>query len=487
MKKLPSEILAKYEAVIGLEIHVQLSTQSKMFATEAAGLAPGPNRHVSLIAMAHPGALPSINLGGVEKAVRFGMAIHGEIAQTCYFDRKHYFYPDSPKGYQMTQDGKPYCMGGRIEFPMPDGEIRGIDLHHIHIEEDAGKSLHQAGKPYTQVDLNRAGTPLIEIVTLPTLHEPEEAGALMAEVRRLVRYLDVGDGDMEKGNLRCDANISIRPKGVKTLGTRAEIKNVNSINFVIRALKYEFQRQVQLVEAGEEIVQETRTWDAQAGKTFGMRDKENAHDYRYFPEPDLLPIHLSEAWMSARKAELLELPIDRYRRYLEAGLSVNESLALIEQIQLSAYFDQLVEQVDSSKTAANWLLGPVKAFLNQSGQSIEQFPLGVDQLVELITWVKKGQFSRQVAIAQVLPAWVESPSAPLERIAQQLDLLGKPEADEIGKILQEVLDAFPKEANRLKQGEMKLIGFFIGQANKKFKGKADPKAIKTAVMEWAKS
>ncbi|MEM7658888.1 MAG: Asp-tRNA(Asn)/Glu-tRNA(Gln) amidotransferase subunit GatB [Bacteroidota bacterium] len=473
-----------YQTVIGLEIHVQLATQSKIFATEAVSFAVAPNHQVSAITMAHPGALPFINGDCIRLAVTMGLATNCQIRRQSYFARKNYFYPDLPKGYQLSQDDQPICYEGLVQVPMPDGSLLEVRLERIHLEEDAGKSIHDQSPEYTQIDLNRAGTGLIEMVTFPDLRSAEEAGALMAEVRRLVRYLGVSDGNMQEGSLRCDANVSVMPKGSETLGTRVEIKNINSISQVIRAIQYESKRQVDCIEAGQTIYQETRTWNVDRQQSQPMRHKETADDYRYFPEPDLQPVHVSESLIQELKVQQPELPYQRFLRYSGTyQFPLNEATALIEQREFSEYFEGLSQALDSPKTAANWVLGPIRSYLNEQGIDITAFPVPIEQIQKLIQLVENGAISHSAAREQLFPALLEHPSQDPEDLAKAMDLLMTSLGDELAAEMTKLIEAHPKEVKRYQAGKKQLASFFVGQLMKAFKGKANPKEVNQVVRE----
>ncbi|MEM7372188.1 MAG: Asp-tRNA(Asn)/Glu-tRNA(Gln) amidotransferase subunit GatB [Bacteroidota bacterium] len=478
----PSPSPPVWQAVIGLEIHVQLNTRSKVFATEASGFQKNPNQHVSSISLAHPGALPSINQECLQLAVLMGLATNCKIHQHCHFARKNYFYPDLPKGYQLSQDQTPICYEGKLSFPLQDGSSSTIRIHQIHIEEDAGKSIHDQHPSQTFIDLNRAGVGLIEIVTEPDLRTAIQAGAAVAEIRRIVRYLGVSDGNMETGNLRCDANVSIMPVGNKEFGTRVEIKNINSISHVIKAIEHEIDRQIQWVEAGNSVIQETRTWNVDLQRTQPMRDKETADDYRYFPEPDLLPVFISDEDILASKARIPPLPAERFIRYHHTyGLPLNESMALIEDRTFSDYFESLLDLNQTPKASANWLLGSVRAHLNEHQLSIDEFVLQPAQLNTIIELIQSGQITHHAAKEQLLPAMIKQPQTAALELARELDLLIESKQNELEAAMDRLIEKFPNETARYRSGKKKLLGFFVGQLMREFKGKADPKEVNQVV------
>ena len=472
-----------YQPVIGLEIHVQLNTRSKVFATEDFVFGGPPNAYVSPISLAHPGALPSLNQACIEQTIKLGLATHCEIDRYCYFARKNYFYPDLPKGYQLSQDQRPLCTDGYLDVPQADGQLRRVTLERIHLEEDAGKSIHDLDPVDSLIDLNRAGTGLAEVVTRPDLRSAAEAGALLAEMRRLVRYLEVSDANMEEGNLRCDANVSVMPTGATQYGTRVEIKNLNSISNLIRAVTYEIGRQIDLLESGQAVVQETRTWDPATQQTLPMRDKEMAADYRYFPEPDLLPLHLSADLLHDLGAGLPELPTARFQRYVAAGIAINEAFTLIEQRAFSDYFEALQARVGDPKAAANWLLGPVRSHLNATGEDIAGFPVAPAALAALMALVDQGQVSLPAAREQVFPALVAAPATSPLALAQQLGVMLESQASALAEAMDALMAAHPDEVARFQAGKKQLQGFFVGQLMRQFRGKADPQEVNAVVRQ----
>ncbi len=407
-------ILSQYEVVIGLEIHCQLLTESKIFASDANAFGAEPNTHISVITLGHPGTLPKLNRKAVEYAIRMGLACGSEITRHNVFARKNYFYPDLPKGYQLSQDKGPICVGGGVPVTVKDPQTgtpykTTIQLHHIHLEEDAGKSIHDGMTGVTRLDYNRAGTPLIEMVTEPSIRTADEAGQYLAEVRRLVRYLDICDGNMEEGSLRCDVNVSIRPKGATHLGTKVEVKNLNSIRNVMRAIDSEFLRQVQLTETGGRIVQETRTFDAATGLSYAMREKETMNDYRYFPDPDLTPLVISDEWLASVQAGMPLLPAALYQTDDEHyGLPDYDALVLTDAKELADYFEDVCIHTTNYKAASNWIMGPVKGHLNEKSLRDRQFPVSAERLAALITLIDAGKVS-QTAAQQVFTLMIEQP------------------------------------------------------------------------------
>jgi len=467
---------AGYEATIGLEIHVQLNTESKIFSSDSNAETDEPNTHVSAISLGHPGTLPMLNEAAVEKAVLMGLACGCDITRHNYFDRKSYFYPDLPKGYQTTQDKTPICVGGKIELIGKELAQEAVSLHHIHLEEDAGKSIHDDGSS-TMIDLNRAGTPLIEMVTNPSIKGPEEAAACLQEIRRMVRYLGIGDANMEKGEMRCDTNISIKRKGDSELGAKVEIKNMNSFNNVRKAAYYELERQLDLILKGEEIAVETRTFNPDEGKTYGMRFKETMNDYRYFPCPDLPPLQLEESFIAALKPKAEVQPSAFRKRFQqEYQLSDYDVAILTEEKETAIYFDVLCHQVKESKSAANWLNGPIRALQNEGNQSLSEIGLTPESLAELINLVDNGKVVYKTAVQQLLPELLKGEKSAAI-LAEQMNLLVEKDSGELQSIIQEVLISLPKEVEAYKKGKKKLIGLFMGEVMKETRGKATPKDV----------
>jgi aspartyl-tRNA(Asn)/glutamyl-tRNA(Gln) amidotransferase subunit B len=472
----------QYEAVIGLEVHVQLLTNSKLFCGDAAAFGAAPNTHISPITLAHPGTLPRINRAAINYALRLGIALGCEITTYNYFARKNYFYPDLPKGYQVSQHTTPICRNGTVAI-VADGQSRTIPLNRIHMEEDAGKSLHDITANYTCIDLNRAGVPLLEIVTEPALHSAEEAFAFVTELRRLVRWLGICDGNMEEGSMRCDANVSIRRKGETRLGTKVEVKNLNSIRNVKRAITHELSRLVTLTESGGTIVQETRSFDAEAGTTFSMRTKEEADDYRYFPEPDLTPFVLTAAYLDAVKATIGVLPAMAETRYRELGLSATDAAQLCQEKEVMQYYDAVIAATTAYKAAANWMLGPVRSYLNDNGISITAFPLPPTGLAALTDWVESGKTNFSTASSRIFPVLVNDPAQTTEQVALSLDLVQESDATAIVQWVEEVLMAMPDKVSEYRKGKKGLLGLFVGEVKKKSKGKADIKMVNTLLEQ----
>lgn len=477
----------KYETVIGLEVHAQLLTRSKLFCGDSIAFGAEPNTHVSPITLGHPGTLPKMNRKAVEFAVKMGLACHCEIETDNWFARKNYFYPDLPKGYQVSQHTTPVCKGGYVVIDI-DGNEKKIRLNRIHMEEDAGKSLHDIDEVNTSVDYNRAGTPLIEIVSEPDLRSGEEAYAYLSEVRKLVRYLDICDGNMEEGSLRCDANISVRLKGDEKLGTRVEVKNLNSIRNVKRAIDAESARLIQLLERGEKIMQQTRSFDAATGTTFAIRDKEDADDYRYFPEPDLAPFHLSREFIEDIGKAIPVLPRERVMKYAsELKLPVYDARVLTEEKEVADFFEKAITVSPHYKAMANWILGPVKTWMNESGKTITDFPLHPEKIAALAELVESGQVSFSAASGKLYSELLKNPDDDPLRLATKLDLLKQSDMSDIAPVIDMVLEKFADKVTEYKKGKKGLLSLFTGEVMKQSKGKADPKIVNTLLLEKLKN
>jgi aspartyl-tRNA(Asn)/glutamyl-tRNA(Gln) amidotransferase subunit B len=466
----------RYEVVIGLEVHAQLLTQTKAYSSDLNAYGSAPNTNISAITLGHPGTLPVMNRKTIDFAIRLGLACGCNIAPQQHFARKNYFYPDLPKGYQITQDTTPICTGGQILIRTEDGGQKAIGLTRIHMEEDAGKSIHDVDVYDTLVDLNRAGTPLLEIVSEPDLRSSSEAYNYLTEVRKLLRYLDICDGNMEEGSMRCDANVSVRLKGATTFGTKVEVKNMNSIRNVQRAIEFEVTRQIEALENGESLTQETRAFDALKGSTISMRTKEAANDYRYFPEPDLPPITVSQEQIAAISKEMPALPNALFERYTKTyGLSDYDAYNITDQKGLALYYEALIAVTKNYKAAANWLMGEVKSYLNEQGVDISKFPIAAERIAALIELIDQGKISNSIAAQRVFPALFDSQESPLQ-IAERLNLIQSSDSGVIEGFVAEVITQNPSEVERYRNGEKQLIGFFMGQLMKVSGGKADPKA-----------
>lgn len=484
----------QYEVVIGLEVHAQLQTASKAFSPDSAAFGGAPNSHVDAISLAHPGTLPVANKRHMEYAIRMGLATHCQIQRHSIIARKHYFYPDLPKGYQISQYEAPICEGGWVDVHFEEDGIpktTQVGLTRIHIEEDAGKSVHDQDPYATLIDVNRCGVPLIEIVSEPDIRSAKEAAAYVQEIWQLVRWLGICDGNMEEGSLRCDANVSIRPMGATYLGTKAEIKNMNSFRNVERAIESEIKRQVQLVEQGGNVVQETRLWDAQKQETRSMRTKERAHDYRYFPDPDLPPILVDDAWLASIQSALPELPAARRNRFMtELGLPAYDAALLTGDRAIADYLEETLAAVRASdarslqeqaKAVSNFMMTHVLRALNEQNAGIEAFGITPKRLAELILLRLSDQVSSTGA-QQIFGMMLTSETAA-HQIAQTEKLLQVSDSGALLPVIQAVIQRNPKEVARYLDGQKQLVGFFIGQVMRDFEGSPDPKLVRQILVE----
>lgn len=471
-----------WQVDIGLEIHAQLNTASKIFSGSATAFGATANEQASFIDMGLPGVLPVANAAVFEKAVRFGLGIGATINRVSKFDRKNYFYPDLPKGYQITQMDEPIVLGGAVAIEV-DGHQKTIRITRAHLEEDAGKSVHDAFDAATAIDLNRAGTPLLEIVSEPDLKSAADAVAYARKIHQLVTYLDVCDGNMAEGSLRFDANISVRRDNDDSLGVRSEIKNLNSFRFLEQAIHYEIERQIQTLEAGGSLIQDTRLFDPERKETRQMRSKETATDYRYFPEPDLLPVELSEAFISQIEAAMPELPEAKSVRFQsEYQLTEIDANLLAGDLALAQYFEAVATQVADPKIAANWVKGDVIGKLNEAETSISQMPVSADQLAELIVLIEQDVISGKIAKDVFQALWskeAESPRAYVE--AKGLRQVS--DASALEPLIQGLIEANPKQASELREGKDKLMGFFVGQVMKETSGQANPQQVNTIIRK----
>jgi len=471
----------KYEAVIGLEVHAQLLTETKAFAPVSSEYGGAPNTQVTPLCLGHPGTLPVLNENLVRYTIKMGLATHCSVADKSIFARKNYFYPDLPKGYQISQYDTPICYEGFIDIELDEYDKR-IGVTRIHMEEDAGKSIHDQDPYHTLVDLNRAGTPLIEIVSEPDLRTPQEAYAYLKKIRQIVQYLEVCDGNMEEGSLRCDANVSIRPRGQKELGTRTELKNMNSFRNVERAITYEIERQIELVESGGEVVQQTLLWDTSKMVTRQMRSKEEAHDYRYFPEPDLPPVIVTKELLDEVKQELPELPTVRLKRFMnEMGLSEDEAVVLTESRAMADYFEEALAILNEPKSISNIILTEVLRVLNTQSISIEEFPVSAQRLTEL-SKLKLDDKINSSAMQTIFNEMLKSDTSARE-LAEELNLLQVSDSGFIDPIIDTIISENPDEVQRYKEGKKALIGFFIGQVMKQSKGKANPQQVRERITQ----
>jgi len=466
----------EWETVIGLEVHVQLSTQTKLFSPVSTAYGAEPNTQAGLIDLAMPGVLPVLNRHAVELALRFGLAVDAEIDRFCLFARKNYFYPDLPKGYQISQYEQPIVHHGHLDIALEDGTTKRIDITRAHLEEDAGKSLHKEFHGLTGVDLNRAGTPLLEIVSEPDLSSGAEAVAYMKKLHRLVRYIGISDGNMQEGSFRCDANVSVRRRGAE-LGTRAEIKNINSFRFVERAIAIEVERQIELLEAGGRVVQETRLFDPVADETRSMRAKEEANDYRYFPDPDLLPLALPESLLEAARADLPELPDARQVRFVESlRLSESDAAVLTESRPLADYYEAALAAVPgAARLTANWVTGEVLAGLNRAGLEIESCPVSAVALGGLLQRIGDSTVSGKIAKTVFEAMWQGEGDA--DSIIDAKGLRQVTDEGAIMALVEQVVAAHPEQADQYRGGAGKMLGFFVGQVMKLSAGKANPKVV----------
>lgn len=474
----------KYEVVIGLEIHAQLLTQSKIFCSDSTQFGGEPNTHVGVISLAHPGILPKLNKQAIEHAIKMGIACGSKISRYNIFDRKNYFYPDLPKGYQLTQDRTPICKGGLINVVGKDGNRVSIVLNRIHLEEDAGKSFHPENENDSLVDFNRAGVPLIEIVTEPCIHSAEVAGLTLSEVRKIVRYLEICDGNMEEGSLRCDANVSIRLKGNASLGSKVEVKNMNSVRNLQRAIEYEFLRQADLIDKGEKVISETRTFDAESGKTFGMRTKEELNDYRYFPDPDLSPLEISDSWLKNIRDSMPMLPEEWKQKLIQTfGLPEYDAEVLTESKELVTYFDQVCAHMSNYKAASNWVMGTVKSYLNENNLEIDHFALIPTKLAEIINLVDSGKISHTAASKTLFIELIKSPEKDVNELSHTLNLVQESDSRALEELVNGVINDFPEKVMEFKKGKKGLLGMFMGEVMKRSKGKADPKISNQILLE----
>jgi aspartyl-tRNA(Asn)/glutamyl-tRNA(Gln) amidotransferase subunit B len=472
------ELLARYEPVIGLEVHVQLATRTKIFCGCPAGFGAPPNTHVCPVCLGLPGALPVLNRQAVELAVCAALALNCRVNPVSRFARKNYFYPDLPKGYQISQYDQPLAGAGWVEIEL-DGRSKRIGITRVHMEDDAGKSIHEGFKDSDRssyVDLNRCGTPLIEIVTEPDLRGSQEAYAFLTELKQVLQYVEVSTCDMEKGHLRCDANVSVRKRGAEAFGTRAEVKNLNSFRFLKLALDYEIARQVGIVESGGAVEQETRLFDPDLGETVGMRSKEHAHDYRYFPEPDLVPLRVSQAWLGEIRSKMPELPAARRARFVaEFGLRDYDAGVLTATRPLADYYERAARASADPKAAANWVMGDLAGALKAADREIEHSPVSPEQLAELVTLIARGEISGKIA-KEIFPkmfASGESAAAILEREGlKQISDSGALE-----KIIAEVIAANPKQVAQYRGGKQTVIGFLVGQVMRATRGQANPQLV----------
>ncbi len=471
--------------VIGLEVHCQLNTKSKIFAADHNSFGAEANTNIGVLTLAHPGVLPRTNREVVDSAVKLGLAFGSEINRFNYFDRKNYFYPDLPKGYQITQDSRPVCVGGSVRFVLKEGRSyvdHEVKIHHIHMEEDAGKSIH--ADDGTLLDYNRAGAPLLEIVSYPSITSPEEAAGYLTEIRRIVRFLEISDGNMEEGSLRADLNVSLKPKGSKTLGTKVEIKNMNSIRFLQRAAEYEIQRQAGVLRAGGQILQETRTFIPETGVTEGMRVKETANDYRYFPEPDLAPVQISEEKLAGIR--IPELPYALFHKLVaDYGLPEENAYVISEEKELSDYFKEAAARTPHYRAVSNWMVSYMRGDMNERGIGISQYPVRPLRLAELVNAIEEGKFSHSAG-QKLMALLTEQPEASLMALAESNGLVLTQDASSITAWVEEVLTRNKTKVDEFKKGKKGLLGMFVGEVMKLSGGSADPREVNKVLMEKLK-
>ncbi len=467
-----------YEAIIGLEVHAQLLTRSKIFCGCSTAFGAEPNTQSCAVCTGQPGSLPVLNVKAVEFAMKMALACQCKISSSCLFARKNYFYPDLPKGYQISQYEYPLARDGHMEIPV-DGGLKQIGIIRIHMEEDAGKLVHEGAfesSTWSLVDFNRTGIPLIEIVSGPDIRTPEEAGTYLRSLRDILRYLEICDGDMEKGSFRCDANVSVRPKGQRDFGTRTELKNMNSFRHVEKALEYEIRRQIALLEAGEEVVQETRLWDEDQGKTLSMRGKEEAHDYRYFPDPDLVPLEVSEAWVEDVRGTLPELPAEKRRRFVDQyGIPEYDAGILTASRSLADYYEECVRLSSEAKTVSNWIMGDLLRELKKDDREIDECPVTPRHLASMLRMIKQGTISGKIAKA-VFEEMYRTGEDP-EKIVKEKGLVQLTDVEEIQGIIRGVLEENAKLVEDYRKGKEQLLGFFVGQIMKATRGKANPQLV----------
>jgi aspartyl-tRNA(Asn)/glutamyl-tRNA(Gln) amidotransferase subunit B len=472
----------EFEPVIGLEVHAQLKTNTKIFCPCSTKFGADPNTHVCPVCLGMPGVLPVLNKTVVEYAMRMALATDCTIARQSRFARKNYFYPDLPKGYQISQYELPIAEHGHVNITLEDGTKKRIGITRIHMEEDAGKLIHDPTRPVSRVDFNRTGTPLIEIVSEPDIRSPKEAGAYLRQVRSILRYLGISDGNMEEGSFRCDANVSIRPKGTEPFGTRAELKNLNSFKYVESAIAYEIKRQKMVIGDGGDVVQETRLWDSSKNRSTSMRGKEEAHDYRYFPDPDLVPLVIDDEWIESVRQSLPELPEARKARFVdEYALPEYDADILTSARELADYFEECAQQIKNPKMVSNWVMGTLLGLLNAEGKTIEESPVSSAQLAELLVLIETNVISGKIA-KTVFDEMVQSGKAA-KAIVEEKGLVQVTDESAIESVVDKVIAANPVEVEKFKAGNVKLMGFFVGQVMRETKGKANPQIVNKLFKE----
>ncbi|MFN4245740.1 MAG: Asp-tRNA(Asn)/Glu-tRNA(Gln) amidotransferase subunit GatB, partial [Brevinematia bacterium] len=467
----------EYEPVIGLEVPIQLNTKSKLFCSCSTEFGATPNSNTCPICMGYPGVLPRLNSEALYKAIMVGLALNCKVAEFTKFDRKSYFYPDLPKGYQISQYDMPLNYEGYLEFEMPDGSNKKVRILRAHLEEDAGKLIHSESGNESYVDLNRAGVPLVEIVSYPDMFSVDEAYYYLETLRNTIKYIDVSDVNMEEGSLRVDANVSVRPKGSNKLGTKVEIKNMNSFNFLKKALEYEIKRQISILEKGDKVVQETRLFDVESGKTYTMRTKEEAEDYRYFPDPDLPPVVISKELIEKIKENLTELPYQKYKRFIsQYKLPSYDARILTQDKNLANYFEDAIRSfLGEPKKISNWIMSEVMRYLNEKGIEISSFNVSPVYISELLNMVEDGTISIKIA-KDIFPEMIDTGKSPYQ-IVKEKNITQVSDSSEIEKICTEVIKENPKEVEKYKSGKTNVLGFLVGQVMKKTQGKANPKLV----------
>ncbi|MFW6297170.1 MAG: Asp-tRNA(Asn)/Glu-tRNA(Gln) amidotransferase subunit GatB [Desulfosalsimonas sp.] len=466
----------KFEPVIGLEIHAQLKTLTKIFCGCSTAFGASPNTHVCPVCLGMPGVLPVLNRAVVEYAMKMALATNCHVEGTSRFARKNYFYPDLPKGYQISQYELPIARNGYVNIALEDGTFKKIGITRIHMEEDAGKLIHDPDRAVSYVDYNRTGVALIEIVSEPDIGSPEEAGAYLRQLRSILRYLDISDGNMEEGSFRCDANVSVRPQGASEFGTRTELKNLNSFKFVEKALAYEIDRQIEALGQGNSVIQETRLWDAEKNRTISMRGKEEAHDYRYFPDPDLVPLVIDRAWIDEVQNSLPELPDQRRMRFVkDYALPEYDADVLTASRETADYFEQCAALVSNPKTASNWIMGELTGLLNARGLSAAQCPITAQRLAGLIRLIEDGVISGKIA-KTVFDEMADS-EKQAGTIVEEKGLVQVSDESALEEIVGKVIENHPEEVKKYREGKNKLFGFFVGQVMKETKGKANPQVV----------
>ena len=479
-----STIYDKYETVIGLEIHAQLQTKTKAYSSDRNEYGATPNTNVSVVTLGHPGTLPLYNKEAIKFAVKMGIACESGITQDMIFARKNYFYPDLPKGYQITQDETPICTGGYVQITDASGKPKKVTLTRIHLEEDAGKSIHDLDPFNTLIDLNRAGTPLIEIVSEPEIKSSQEAYDYVTEIRKLVRYLDICDGNMEEGSLRCDANVSVMLKGANKFGNRTEVKNMNSMRNVQKAIDYEVKRQIDLLEQGETIATETRSFNAADGSTISMRSKEGANDYRFFPEPDLQPLRVTEEYVNKVREIMPPLPNQLIKKYTEKlGLSEYDAHVLTENKGIALYFEEVIKTQKNYKSASNWVTVNIKSYLNEKAIEIDELGVKPATISELIDLIDDNKISNSVASQKVFPLLIKSPDKSPLSIAQQHNWIQESNEEAMLELVNKAIAKFPAKVEEYNNGKKGLLGLFMGEVMKQSQGKADPKIANQLLMK----